>query len=61
MANYFLSAGVRGAEGDFQQYTVCKASVVAALPANMPFKSGCVLPLALSTASMGLYPPNRLA
>jgi NADPH:quinone reductase-like Zn-dependent oxidoreductase len=61
MANYFLTAGVRRAEGGFQQYTVCKASVVVRLPTNMPFKSGCVLPPALSTASMGLCPSNRLA
>jgi NADPH:quinone reductase-like Zn-dependent oxidoreductase len=60
MPNHFLSGGLRRAEAGFQQYTIRQASVVAPLPAEVPFKSGCVLPLALSTAAMNLYPSYRL-
>ncbi|KAL6306662.1 putative zinc binding dehydrogenase [Sparassis latifolia] len=59
MANWFLTA--RPQDGGFQHYTVCTSNVVSPLPASIPFKSGCVLPLALSTAAMGLYPSTRLA
>ncbi|GBE80130.1 putative zinc binding dehydrogenase [Sparassis latifolia] len=57
--SWFLTA--RPQDGGFQHYTVCISSVVSPLPASIPFKSGCVLPLALCTAAMGLYPSTRLA
>lgn len=44
----------------FQNYTVCSPAVLAPLPDNMSFVSGSVLPLAVSTAAMGLYPSARL-
>ncbi|KZF23467.1 GroES-like protein [Xylona heveae TC161] len=46
--------------GAFQHYTVCPASGSAILPDSISFAAGSVLPLAISTAAMGLYPPHRL-
>ncbi|KIY44900.1 putative zinc binding dehydrogenase [Fistulina hepatica ATCC 64428] len=58
-ANWFLTA--RPQDGGFQHYTVTNCNIVSHLPASIPSKSGCVLPLALCTAAMGLYPSARLA
>ncbi|KAE8383604.1 chaperonin 10-like protein [Aspergillus bertholletiae] len=57
-ANWFLSNDIR--DSGFQNYTICKATVVAPLPDTTSFESGSVLPLALTTAAMGLYPAGRL-
>jgi NADPH:quinone reductase-like Zn-dependent oxidoreductase len=46
--------------GGFQNYTVAKASIVSHLPDHIPYAAGVVLPLALMTASMALYPVQRL-
>lgn len=58
MANWFLTNDVK--DSAFQHYSICKASVVAALPDNISFEAGSVLPLGLSTAAMGVYPAGRL-
>ncbi|KAE8414147.1 chaperonin 10-like protein [Aspergillus pseudocaelatus] len=57
-ANWFLNNEIR--DSGFQNYTICKATLAAPLPDTMSFESGSVLPLALSTAAMGLYPAGRL-
>lgn len=44
----------------FQNYTVCSAAVISPLPDNISFASGSVLPLAICTSAMGLYPAGRL-
>ncbi|BCR91313.1 zinc-binding alcohol dehydrogenase family protein [Aspergillus chevalieri] len=58
LANWFLTNDVK--DSAFQHYSICKASVVAALPDNISFEAGSVLPLGLSTAAMGVYPAGRL-
>ncbi|KAF5857875.1 hypothetical protein ETB97_005182 [Aspergillus alliaceus] len=58
LANWFLTNEIR--DSGFQIYTICKAAVVAHLPSTTSFESGSVLPLAITTAAMGLYPPGRL-
>ncbi|KAE8132090.1 chaperonin 10-like protein [Aspergillus pseudotamarii] len=57
-ANWFLTNEIR--DSGFQNYTICKATLAAPIPDTMSFESGSVLPLALSTAAMGLYPAGRL-
>ncbi|KAF2153575.1 NAD(P)-binding protein [Myriangium duriaei CBS 260.36] len=44
----------------FQQYTAAPALAVAKLPSSLSFTDASVLPLALSTASAGLYPSSNL-
>lgn len=44
----------------FQNYAICNPVVVAHLPDNISFARGSVLPLAISTSAMGLYPSARL-
>jgi NADPH:quinone reductase-like Zn-dependent oxidoreductase len=48
------------AHGAFQLYTLHEALVVAKLPSSIPFTSGCVLPLSISTASMCLFSKSTL-
>lgn len=45
----------------FQLYTKTEALVASKLPSSLTFTQGSVLPLALSTASAGLYAPEQLA
>ena len=49
------------AEGAFQHYVVLMAQMVAPLPDSLPFEQAAVLPLAMSTASCGLFQKNQLA
>lgn len=42
----------------FQQFTVLPTQRVAKLPANIKYEEGAVLPLAVSTAAVGLYKPG---
>jgi NADPH:quinone reductase-like Zn-dependent oxidoreductase len=58
-ANWFLTGNPQ--EGGFQHYTMCTTNHVAHLPPDVPFTAGCVLPLSINTAAMGLYPPYRFA
>ncbi|ODM21236.1 hypothetical protein SI65_04289 [Aspergillus cristatus] len=58
MTNWFLTNNTR--DSAFQHYSIAKTSVVAPLSENISFEAGSVLPLALSTAAMGLYPAGRL-
>lgn len=57
-ANWFRTA--RNQDGAFQYYSTTEASILAKLPANVPFTAACVLPLAISTSAMGLYPAKGL-
>ena len=41
----------------FQLYTVVPAGITSHIPDNMPFTTAVVLPLALTTASWGLFEP----
>jgi NADPH:quinone reductase-like Zn-dependent oxidoreductase len=59
MANWFLHRRLQ--DGGFQHYTICTSNAIALLPDSIPFASGCVLPLGISTAAMGLYSSKRLA
>ncbi|KAE8149635.1 chaperonin 10-like protein [Aspergillus avenaceus] len=58
LANWFLTNETR--DSAFQKYSICKASTTAHLPENLSFEEGSVLPLALSTSVMGIYPAGRL-
>jgi NADPH:quinone reductase-like Zn-dependent oxidoreductase len=49
------------AEGAFQDYVVLMAHMVAPLPDSLPFEQAAVLPLAMSTASCGLFQKDQLA
>jgi NADPH:quinone reductase-like Zn-dependent oxidoreductase len=49
------------AEGAFQNYVVLMAHMVAQLPDSLPFEQAAVLPLAMSTASCGLFQKDQLA
>jgi NADPH:quinone reductase-like Zn-dependent oxidoreductase len=49
------------AEGAFQDYVVLMAHMVAPLPDSLPFEQAAVLPLAISTASCGLFQKDQLA
>ena len=57
-ANWFRTA--LGQHGGFQGYTTTEAAILAKLPDDVSFKEGCVLPLAICTSAMGLYPAKRL-
>jgi NADPH:quinone reductase-like Zn-dependent oxidoreductase len=58
VANWIPTDDIR--DSGFQNYTICKTTLVSPLPDTLSFESGSALPLALSTASMGLYPSGRL-
>ncbi|OCK79131.1 GroES-like protein [Lepidopterella palustris CBS 459.81] len=47
--------------GAFQLYTVCDALTVSPIPSTLSFERGAVLPLAISTAAVGLFAKDRLA
>jgi NADPH:quinone reductase-like Zn-dependent oxidoreductase len=49
------------AEGAFQEYVVLMAHMVAPIPDSLSFEQAAVLPLALSTASCGLFQKDQLA
>ncbi|KAJ6026464.1 uncharacterized protein N7446_004937 [Penicillium canescens] len=57
-ANWFLSHEIR--DSAYQNYTIINTAVAVHLPDNISFTEGSVLPLAVSTSAMGLYPPARL-
>jgi len=46
--------------GGFQLYTVCKDLLVSPIPDSLSFEKAVVLPLAISTASVGLFKKDRL-
>ncbi len=46
--------------GAFQQYTLVPSLVVAPIPSSMSFEQASVLPLAISTASVGLFEKRAL-
>ena len=48
------------AEGAFQQYTVVLERMAAPIPDTLPFEEAAVLPLAVSTASCGLFQKDQL-
>ncbi|OAL02141.1 GroES-like protein [Phaeosphaeriaceae sp. SRC1lsM3a] len=48
------------AEGGFQNYTVVREWLTTPLPEHISFEQGCVLPLALLTASQGMFDKNYL-
>ncbi len=48
------------AEGTFQQYTVVLERLAAPIPDSMPYEDAAVLPLAVSTASCGLFQSDQL-
>ena len=50
------------AEGAFQTYTVLQSHMASPIPSTLSYESACVLPLGVSTADCGLFPPkNQLA
>lgn len=51
----------RPAEGAFQHYVLLREEVATALPDALTFEQAAVLPLALATASCGLFLGNQLA
>ncbi len=51
----------RPAEGAFQDYTVVLERLASPIPDTLSYESACVLPLALSTASCGLFQTDQLA
>lgn len=48
------------AEGAFQQYSVCLEQMACPIPDDLPFEDAAVLPLAVSTASCGLFQTDFL-
>jgi NADPH:quinone reductase-like Zn-dependent oxidoreductase len=48
------------AEGAFQNYVVLMEHMVATIPGSLSFEQAAVLPLALSTASCGLFQKDQL-
>ncbi len=50
----------RPAEGAFQHYTVLTQHMVSPIPDDLTFEQVAVLPLALSTASSGLFQQDQL-
>jgi NADPH:quinone reductase-like Zn-dependent oxidoreductase len=46
--------------GGFQEYTVIDTTGCAKIPDSMEYKDACVLPLAISTAAMGLFLEQHL-
>jgi NADPH:quinone reductase-like Zn-dependent oxidoreductase len=49
------------AKGAFQLYTVLVDHMTSPIPPTMPFEQAAVLPLAISTASCGLFLKDQLA
>lgn len=49
------------AEGAFQLYTIASKEAVSPIPDSLDFEYAAVLPLAVSTATVGLYTPQQLA
>ncbi len=49
------------AEGAFQQYTVLRECLTAAIPDSMSYEQACVLPLTLATAAYSLFHSDFLA
>ena len=50
----------RASEGTFQRYTVVLERLASPIPDSLPYENACVLPLALSTASCGLFQKDYL-
>ena len=48
------------AEGAFQKYCTARVEAVAKIPDSLAFDNAVVLPLAISTAAVGLYTKNQL-
>lgn len=57
-ANWVLSHDIR--DSAYQNYTIINAAVAVHLPDAITFTEGSVIPLAVSTSAMGLYPSARL-
>lgn len=51
----------RAAEGGFQEYTVLREHMTAAIPSTMPYETAAVVPLGLSTAACALFQKDYLA
>jgi NADPH:quinone reductase-like Zn-dependent oxidoreductase len=51
----------RAAEGAFQTYVVLMQNMVSTIPSELAYEQAAVLPLALSTASTGLFQRDHLA
>lgn len=49
------------AEAAFQEYTVLREQMATPIPTSMTFEEASVLPLAVSTASTGLFQSDQLA
>ena len=61
MAHCFQLATQKPAYGAFQHYTVVPADLAARIPSRASFKDAAVMPLAISTATAGLFAPEFLA
>lgn len=51
----------KASDGAFQAYTVLPAKLVSPIPATLSYEAASVLPLAISTASCGLFQKEYLA
>jgi len=51
----------RAAEGAFQKYAVLMQHMVSPIPDELQFEQAAVLPLAISTASSGMFQQDQLA
>ena len=51
----------RPSDNSFQTHTIVPRLTTSKLPDSVPFTSGTVLPLSISTAASALYQPNTLA
>jgi len=45
----------RSCEGAFQEYSVIRSNLTSVIPKHVSFEKACVLPLAIGTASCGLF------
>ena len=50
----------RASDGAFQKYTIVRADMASQIPSSLPFERAAVVPLALSTAVVGLYQKGNL-
>lgn len=61
LAHATALASERAERGPFQEFTVVPTTGIAIIPETMRYEDACVLPLAISTAAMGLFHGNHLA
>lgn len=58
MTNWLYTQRLRN--GAFQKYCIVDEQLLTPIPPELSYVDAVTLPLAISTAAMGLYPPGRL-